>query len=156
MNDMTKTCNKCGETKPLTEFHKHPTAADGHRGHCKECQQAIYRAWREANKERRAATVKAWCETNKERKSVADKAWREANPEKCRAGWERMREKWPEKIAARLTVKNAITSGKLVRQPCEVCGNPDVHGHHDDYSRPLEVKWLCPVHHTEHHTRCLY
>lgn len=37
--------------------------------------------------------------------------------------------------------------GRLVRRPCEVCGLLDSQMHHDDYSKPLEVRWLCrPCH----------
>jgi len=39
----------------------------------------------------------------------------------------------------------------LERQPCEVCGARPAEAHHDDYSRPLEVRWLCKRHHAEHH-----
>lgn len=42
-----------------------------------------------------------------------------------------------------------IKRGKLIPQPCEVCGNPEVQSHHDDYSKPLQVRWLCRVHHLE-------
>lgn len=52
---------------------------------------------------------------------------------------------------ARLAVARAIEAGELVREPCEVCGDPKTHGHHDDYDKPLEVRWLCPAHHGEHH-----
>jgi hypothetical protein len=45
----------------------------------------------------------------------------------------------------------AIRRGELVRQPCEVCGNPRSHAHHDDYSKPLEVRWLCAGHHKRWH-----
>jgi hypothetical protein len=32
----------------------------------------------------------------------------------------------------------------LVPEPCNVCGETEsVQGHHDDYTRPLEVRWLC-------------
>lgn len=41
--------------------------------------------------------------------------------------------------------------GKLVPQPCEVCGAAEVEMHHDDYSKPLEVRWLCREHHMAHH-----
>lgn len=41
----------------------------------------------------------------------------------------------------------------LERQPCEVCGNPDVVAHHDDYTKPLEVRWLCRSHHAKFHRR---
>lgn len=56
----------------------------------------------------------------------------------------------PEKHAAHTAVRSALRSGKLVRQPCEKCGSTHrVHAHHDDYSKPLEVRWLCPEHHAE-------
>lgn len=41
--------------------------------------------------------------------------------------------------------------GKLVPQPCETCGFTDVQMHHDDYSKPLEVRWLCRECHLAHH-----
>jgi ribosomal protein S27AE len=57
------------------------------------------------------------------------------------------------KVLARATVNNAIAQGALVRLPCEVCGKTQtVHGHHDDYNKPLEVRWLCREHHFEAHT----
>lgn len=61
-------------------------------------------------------------------------------------------ERYPEKVAARNAVYAAIKSGKLVPQPCEVCGaTEDVHGHHDDYTKKLDVRWLCRKHHREVH-----
>jgi hypothetical protein len=51
-----------------------------------------------------------------------------------------------QKIAAK-----AIRKGTLIRQPCEVCGAAKTEAHHDDYSRPLDVRWLCKSHHRQHH-----
>ncbi len=48
---------------------------------------------------------------------------------------------------ARNKVKSAIKDGSLIRQPCEKCQRTPTHAHHDDYSKPLEVRWLCPLHH---------
>jgi hypothetical protein len=48
---------------------------------------------------------------------------------------------------ARSKVKRAIHNGILVRQCCEFCGDENTQAHHDDYSRPLDVRWLCPQHH---------
>jgi hypothetical protein len=51
---------------------------------------------------------------------------------------------------------NAIRDGRLIRQPCEVCGALNVEAHHDDYSKPLTVRWLCRRHHLEHHGKVAY
>ncbi len=50
----------------------------------------------------------------------------------------------PEKYRARTAVNNAVRDGRLVREPCKVCGTTErVQGHHSDYHRPLDVEWLC-------------
>lgn len=58
-------------------------------------------------------------------------------------------------LEAYRAVNAALSSGKIRRQQCERC---DAVGeaHHDDYSKPLEIRWLCHKHHTEEHgRRCL-
>lgn len=56
-----------------------------------------------------------------------------------------------EKNRARRALMYEVERGRIVRQSCDVCGKPDAHGHHEDYSKPLDVRWLCPAHHTERH-----
>jgi hypothetical protein len=63
----------------------------------------------------------------------------------------RQKDRWPERESARRAVRLAIRAGTLVREPCEKCGASKVHGHHDDYAKPLGVRWLCRTHHDEHH-----
>lgn len=48
----------------------------------------------------------------------------------------------------------AVQLGILRRQPCEVCGGR-AEKHHPDYSRPLDVKWLCREHHLAVHGKKL-
>lgn len=78
-------------------------------------------------------------------------AKRRVLPEKRREYNLRMAARYPERMEARWRCRDAIKSGKLVRQPCEKCGEPKTDAHHDDYSKPLEVRWLCRAHHAEHH-----
>ena len=53
---------------------------------------------------------------------------------------------------ARNLCRKRIAAGILIKQPCEVCGkDTKIEAHHDDYSKPLEVRWLCVYHHNEHH-----
>lgn len=49
-------------------------------------------------------------------------------------------------------VEMAIKKGVLIPKPCEACGEEAV-GHHDDYNKPLEVRWLCKLHHYEWHAK---
>ena len=66
----------------------------------------------------------------------------------------RFRKKWPEKYKAHGIVSRAIKSGKLEKHPCEVCETMEnLEAHHEDYSKPLNVRWLCKKHHIELHTR---
>ena len=61
----------------------------------------------------------------------------------------------PEEVKhqARLLMTAAIARGELVRGPCAVCGSQAVEGHHTDYSKPLDVVWLCARHHGQEHAR---
>jgi hypothetical protein len=56
--------------------------------------------------------------------------------------------------AARDYINRLIRQGVVTRLNCEVCGSQkNVEAHHDDYTRPLDIRWLCRVHHDEHHKR---
>lgn len=62
--------------------------------------------------------------------------------------------KWAHRALA-----SAIRAGIVKRGPCEVCGavhgidGAVIHGHHDNYERPKDVRWLCRLHHRQHHAR---
>lgn len=58
----------------------------------------------------------------------------------------------PEKRAAHKAVEWALKRGALVRGCCVRCGAEKAQAHHDDYSKPLEVMWLCRARHVERHT----
>lgn len=63
----------------------------------------------------------------------------------------RQMDKSPDKWKARQELRNVIYRGKIEKKPCEVCGDKKVQGHHEDYTKPLEVKWLCSKHHKKLH-----
>lgn len=108
-----------------------------------------------ANRERVLERNRKWSAANKEWFAEYRSQWRRANPDKSREATYRSNRRHPEKAKARDAVKYALRVGKLVRQPCEVCGAHErIHAHHEDYSKPLEVMWLCPTHHTEVHRPC--
>jgi ribosomal protein S27AE len=150
-----KNCFKCGERKPLTEFYKHPQMADGRLNKCKECNKLdvknnkalradYYRDYEKqrANLPHRVAARRAYALTDAGKKSgaKAKKKWLENNT---------------VKRAAHIILGNAVRDGKIVKlDVCEECGEGGkIHGHHDDYSQPLYVRWLCPKCHADWHKR---
>ena len=110
------------------------------------------RAWVAArDPEKVRAADRARYKRDKEKRLAAMAEYRTRRPEIFRAANKRWREKNPEKVAANTKVNNAVRDGRLTRQPCEVCGKAAAEAHHDDYSKPLEVRWLCKEHHEEQH-----
>jgi hypothetical protein len=59
--------------------------------------------------------------------------------------------KYPEKDNARKLLATAIKSGKVKRMSCSVCGDVKSEAHHEDYTNPYDVVWLCRKHHIERH-----
>lgn len=59
----------------------------------------------------------------------------------------------PKELWAHQCLRSAIKRGLVVKQPCKVCGSPDSEGHHADYDRPIDVDWLCRLHHRQEHMR---
>lgn len=53
------------------------------------------------------------------------------------------------KYKARQKLNNSLRSGRITKQPCEVCGESRAEAHHPDYRSPLKVWWLCRKHHLE-------
>jgi len=81
---------------------------------------------------------------------LAQQAYRQSDKGIVVKKQEQVRDK--EKIYARKQAQHAIRTGQLTRQPCEVCFTiANIHAHHDDYTKPLDVRWLCETHHNEHH-----
>lgn len=60
---------------------------------------------------------------------------------------ENMRKKYPEKWNARAKLRYAVKTGKIAKFACEKCGNFLSEAHHTDYSKALDVIWLCRRHH---------
>lgn len=67
-----------------------------------------------------------------------------------RKSWDSLNPEQKRRSNARAYANVYLRRGKLKRLPCEVCG-AWAQMHHDDYSKPLEVRWLCRRHHGHHH-----
>lgn len=143
-----KTCKRCSESKQDDEFYKNDSS-------CKECRKALVRA-------NRAAKADYYREYDKKRfqedPRVRARHRKYQNTEAGKEAMAKASRKWTEKNAnkraAHVLLGNAIRDGRVSKpDACEECGADDerIHGHHDDYAKPLEVRWLCQKCHVAWH-----
>ncbi len=133
-----KKCFKCGDIKPTDDFYRHPSMKDGRLNKCKKCaclDAFIQRRTDSSINERERARSRQPHRVAL-RKSITKK-WSLAN--------KRARH-------AHSAVAYALRSGKLRKTPCAMCGKEkNIHAHHQDYSKPLDVVWLCTQCHRRLH-----
>lgn len=133
-----KRCFGCGLVKPTSEFYRHKKMRDGILGKCKPCFLACERKRRAVQREHRAAYERRRAQ-RPERKAAMRRYLKER------------RRRDPLKAKAWRDVSRALLTGRLKRKPCELCGATErVQAHHEDYSKPLAVEWLCFRCHREH------
>lgn len=124
----TKQCGRCGEILDVSSFNRDKYTRTGYRSQCKLCMKkererlnSYYKGWRDDHKE--------WYRRYRRDRYQRDK----------------------QKISARGKVNYAVRTGKIEKKPCEDCGAEKTHAHHDDYAKPLNVRWLCPPCHSRWH-----
>ena len=143
-----KRCKDCGEVKGADAFYR--TNRGYLRARCKPCMSAYNRAhlsgvsprdgyyrtekYREFNRTRMSAYVRG---PGKERVYARNRQYILADRQR-RNAWK--------------AVERAVNRGQLIRPDLCACGRPGrVQAHHDDYSKPLNVLWLCAVCHKARH-----
>jgi len=131
----TKICFKCGKRQKLCDFYAHREMRDGCVNKCKKCTKKDVKA----NRLKRIEYYRAFDRKRGNRQS----------PDYGKKYVIR----YPNKNKATCIVFRAIKNGKLSRQPCVICGSKKVHAHHDDYAKPLNVRWLCVAHHSQWHAK---
>jgi hypothetical protein len=123
---------------PLDDFYKHPQMGDGHLNKCKQCAKEDIHKTRRDNIDYYRAYDRKHALENQERRA------------KHNADSIRRNKEYKQVKSAYSKVQRAVLSGKLIKLPCEVCGGK-AEAHHDDYSKPLDVRWFCKLHHEEYH-----
>lgn len=148
---MSHQCPECGESKPDDGFYARAKS-------CKECVKTRVKAYRLANRDHYLAYDKA-------RNTRPDRAALRATYAKTDKGRQvrsRALNRWsnehPDRIAASRALNNAVRDGRV--SPWPICAMPGcertrVDAHHPDYSRPLDVVWLCTRHHHALHLEFL-
>lgn len=90
---------------------------------------------------------------NFDKLSEYDKTKRVVNKEDRQQRILKHRAKYPQRYKCDLDLNNALKAGKVIKLPCQVCGDKKSQGHHHDYSKPLSVIWLCALHHKAVHSK---
>lgn len=140
-------CKHCTSEKPESDFYA------GCKSKCKECTKADVREHRQQNLEKVRAYDNMRGSMPHRVAARKDYAKTDAYAKSHRASAKRWSEKHPERRKASNIVNNAVRDGRLIPWPVcavpECCGKPQ--GHHPDYSRPMDVVWLCSEHHSQAH-----
>ena len=134
-----KYCNTCETEKDESMFHKRAASSDGFCAKCKTCQKVYDKLRNKQDHRKEARAIYAQTEEGKLAGNKAKSEYRKRNPNKAKA----------HAIVAR-----SMRAGNLVKEPCKKCGSEEsIHAHHDDYSQPLNIQWLCPKHHHQWHAK---
>lgn len=148
-------CKSCGQEKEDSCFYIAYIKKDGtpyRRRECSKCRYALMEDYR--NSEKGAAILKIsrrkWHEKFGLEKS---RKWKAANKKKVLEYNRRHRLKTSKiKKIAWDRLHKAVKRGLVIRQACLVCGETNkTEAHHEDYTKPLEVVWLCRKHHSYVH-----
>jgi hypothetical protein len=145
---MTHTCKDCGASNESAEFYKSIPQR------CKECHKQRVRE----NRLEKADYYRNYdAQRFQNDPRVRERHRRYQATDAGKASMLNARKKWlkqnPEKRAAHNLLNGAVKSGKVVKpKVCQECGaSGRIHGHHEDYSKPLEVDWLCANCHAKRH-----
>lgn len=119
----------------------------------KEQSQRSYKKHREEIARKRAE--KRHTEDQREKERQRQREWRKKNPTKAGTTVSQWKKRNPQKSSSHSLVCWAVKSGVLKRpEDCMECGKKcKPHAHHEDYSKPLDVIWICKICHGKKHRK---
>lgn len=146
---MNKRCSRCRRSLDVSQFYKNRSQPDGLQNQCVGCKHEASRKYLSRDYGSRdtsrvgAPRKSLTAEQIIARRRASVKRYHALHPAE-----------WSIKGAARQKAGRALSAGLLVRQPCEMADCAAKSGmHHDDYTKPLAVRWLCTKHHRWIHLR---
>lgn len=145
-----KTCSVCSKEKEVTEYYF------GY-AKCKTCHYERIKKYRASERGKEVRRKEAINTRLSGKKQIRQKRYDAT--EKARLANKRYEQKRYQSVegkakqSAKNAVKYALKTGKLVKEPCFMCGSKESMAHHSSYARDmrLTVTWLCATHHNEIH-----
>lgn len=150
-DDGMKHCRQCGTDKPTSMFSIRSNTKSGLQSECKQCMSARYHADRDAIRKRQKLNWNGYSIANADKLIEKSRDYRNRTKAKQSEYRNEYRKRFAPKIQAKNMVQLLLAKGGLTKMPCEICSAPVTDAHHDDYAKPLEVRWLCRRHHAIWH-----
>jgi len=169
----TKRCGRCKRIKPIDAFGHNRSRSDGRSWRCKVCNREAAREYYAKHGARLLARRRElyardgysgrlrrlrYHQNNREIQRLATQRYRRKNLERIRARSRRYYVENLRKVRAHTLLRQALTYGDVQRAECEICtflglvsNWRKTVAHHEDYERPLDVRWLCHAHHRQLH-----
>ena len=150
---MKRTCTKCKRELPISSFSKDRYRKDGLKPWCKSCANASMKAWRTRNREAFNKASRDYYWENREVRLAYCRLARQKHKTRRKEYEAQYAARNKKARRAKTLVADAIRRGEIQRpKRCELCSKADrLHGHHEDYDKPLDVIWLCPSCHNRLH-----
>lgn len=141
---MEKQCFKCGRILDIKEFYPHKEMKDGHLGKCKDCTK-------------RDVFIRSRQKTDQIKEYEKARSQTEKRKQSRRFYVAKYNKEHPERLAINHRVARAIKSGKILKpECCSICGKKGkTVAHHHDYSKPLDVIFVCQSCHKRIHAGTL-
>ena len=133
--EQSKTCSKCAQTKPLSEFGNHKNHSDGKNASCLVCDRKRRAEYRAKYPEKVAKGQHENYLKNREKRIAYVTQWIDSNRQKHNEYTSKTKKRYPEAVAANTRRRNArrkhngifkITKKelrKLLSMPCFYCGS---------------------------------
>ena len=131
-------CTRCKVEKPFDEFNKDKSRGKGYSYTCRVCASRSGRSYYENNRDKVLENTRRVYQAGKIRIRERAKIYAKDNPEKRKA---------------KSMIRHALNMGRMIKpSTCSVCPESrNLDAHHDDYSQPLVIRWLCRSCHITHH-----
>lgn len=154
---LTKVCRGCGKELPIDQFYKHSQMVDGYLNYCKDCVKNRIKKHRKENQEyfREYDFYRNRTEKRREwkKKYIKDNEVGKKYRESKRIYLQNRRHTIDGYDKCHNALDRAVLRKQIIRpNNCQVCGKKSkVMGHHCDYSKPLNVVWMCSTCHGLYH-----
>lgn len=151
---ITKICSKCGEEKCLSGFYDKEKGRFGKHAECKVCVRLAAKKWAEKYPSKKKMKNIFYGKMKRDLTKEQVKYKREEGENSLDNQKLDYLKKYYEmkiKAMARIYLNGVVQKGLIIKpESCGMCGKTGmIHGHHHDYSKPLDVIWVCPKCHAK-------